>query len=136
MDIPLRNFVRHRAGHRCEYCRIHETDSDFLSFHIDHVIAKQHGGTNQPEALCWACAECNWAKGPNLGGVVDGKLYPLFNPRRQDWSRHFRWDRAYLIGKTKSGHATVRVLKINDPTRVILRENLIAEGRFPPEEKA
>ena len=26
-----------------------------------------------------------------LSGLLDGKLYPLFNPRQQSWRRHFRW---------------------------------------------
>src|SRR5437667_11691040 len=77
MDAALRAFVRERAGHRCEYCRLHEDDDDYLSFHVEHVIARQHGGSDDPDRLCWACAECNWAKGPNLAGLLGGKLYPL-----------------------------------------------------------
>lgn len=134
MDAALRAFVRERAGRRCEYCRQHEDDYDFLAFHVEHVIAKQHGGLNDPDMLCWACAECNWAKGPNLAGMFGGKLYPLFNPRKQDWRRHFCWDHTILRGKTKIGIVTVHVLNINDPSRVMLRENLLFEGRFTPEE--
>ena len=78
MNAALRAFVRERAGRRCEYCRLHEDDADFLSFHVEHVVAKQHGGTDDPDILGFACAECNWAKGPNLAGLLDGKLYPLF----------------------------------------------------------
>ncbi|MGZ3317126.1 MAG: hypothetical protein ACXU95_07460, partial [Isosphaeraceae bacterium] len=59
--------------------------------------------------LCFACAECNWAKGPNLAGLFDGKLYPLFNPRKQSWKRHFRWDNAILVGKIFCGKVTVQV---------------------------
>jgi hypothetical protein len=33
-----------RAGRRWEYGRLHEEDDDFLAFHVEHVIAKQHGG--------------------------------------------------------------------------------------------
>lgn len=134
MDASLRAFIRERAGRRCEYCRMHEDDDDFLAFHIEHVIAKQHGGTDDPETLCYACSECNWAKGPNLAGLLGGKLYPLFNPRKQNWKRHFRWSGAILIGKTKTGTVTVHVLNINDPTRVMLRQNLQLEGRFPPDD--
>jgi hypothetical protein len=134
MDAALRSFVRERAGRRCEYCRLHEDDADFLSFHIEHVIAKQHLGTDDPESLCLACAECNWSKGPNLAGLVDGKLYRLFNPRKQNWKRHFRWEQTTLVGKTKTGMVTVQVLNINEPSRVMLRENLLFEGRFPLEE--
>lgn len=65
---------------------------------------------------------------------MDGKLYPLFNPRTQRWKRHFRWDHTILVGETKTGIVTVQVLNINKASRVMLRENLLFEGRFPPEE--
>jgi hypothetical protein len=132
INAALRAFVRDRAGLRCEYCRLHEEDDDILPFHVEHVIARQHGGRDHSDALCWACAECNWAKGPNLAGMLGGKLYPLFNPRKQSWRRHFRWEHTLLIGRTKTGIVTVQVLNINDPARVMLRENLFFEGRFPP----
>lgn len=134
MDAALRAFVRERAGRRCEYCRLREDDNDFIAFHVEHVIAKQHGGTDDPTMLCWACAECNWAKGPNLAGLLGGNLYPLFNPRKQRGRRHFVWENTTLVGKTKTGIVTVQVLNINDPARVMLRENLLFEGRFPPDE--
>jgi HNH endonuclease len=134
MNAALRAFVRERAGRRCEYCRLHEDDNNILAFHVEHVIAKQHGGLDDPNMLCWACAECNCAKGPNLAGLFGGKLYSLFNPRKQKWHRHFRWELTLLVGKTKTGIVTVQVLNINDPARVMLRENLLFEGRFPPEE--
>jgi hypothetical protein len=133
-DAALRAFVRERAGRRCEYCRLHEEGADYIAFHVEHVIAKQHGGADAPEVLAYACSECNWAEGPNLAGLLDGKLYPLFNPRTQNWKRHFRWDHTLLVGKTKSGVVTVRVLNINAGARVMLRENLLFEGRFPPDE--
>ena len=91
-------------------------------------------GLDDPDTLCWACAECNWAKGPNLAGMLGGKLYPLFNPRKQNWRRHFRWEHTLLVGKTKTGIVTVQVLNINEAARVMLRENLLFEGRIPPEE--
>ncbi|HJZ89304.1 MAG TPA: HNH endonuclease [Gemmataceae bacterium] len=70
MDAALRALVWGRAGGRCEYCRLHQTDADFLSFHVEHVIARQHGGSDGDDNLCLACCECNWAKGPNLAGLV------------------------------------------------------------------
>jgi hypothetical protein len=132
MDAALRAFIRERACQRCEYCHLHEDDSDFMAFHVEHIVAKQHGGTDDPATLCLACPECNWAKGPNLSGTLGGKLYPLFNPRKQRWARHFCWEHTILMGRTKIGIVTVQVLNINDPTRVMLRENLFFEGRFPP----
>ena len=134
MDAALRAFVRERAGRRCEYCHLREEDGGRLAFQIEHIIAKQHGGSDDPGGLCYACAQCNWAKGPNLAGLLGGKLYSLFNPRKQQWHRHFSWEHTILVGKTKTGIVTVQVLNINDPARVMLRENLLFEGRFPPEQ--
>jgi hypothetical protein len=48
-------------------------------------------------------------------------------------ARHFRWQGAYLVGRTPLGRATVAVLNINDSYRVELREGLINEGLFPSE---
>jgi hypothetical protein len=66
--------------------------------------------------------------------LLGGNLYRLFNPRKQSWRRHFRWESTILVGKTKTGVVTVQVLNINDPARVMLRENLLFEGRFRPKE--
>ena len=73
-------------------------------------------------------------KGPNLSGLLDDKIVPLFHPRRQIWARHFEWDGPTLVGKTLCGKATINVLNINDPRRIRMRQILIDEGRFPPEE--
>jgi hypothetical protein len=134
MNAALRAFVRRRAGRRCEYCHLHEENAGAFAFQIEHIIAKQHGGTDDADGLCYSCAQCNWAKGPNLAGLLEGKLYPLFNPRTQNWERHFRWEQTILVGKTRIGIVTIQVLNINDPRRVRHRENLLFEGRFPPDE--
>ena len=78
------------------------------------------------------CSFCNWAKGTDLSGLLDGKIVPLFHPRRQTWARHFQWDGPELVGKTLCGKATINVLNINEPKRVRNRQTLIDEGRFLP----
>jgi hypothetical protein len=135
MRRPVRRFVRHRAGQRCEYCRLHESDQPLLPFHLEHIVAKKHHGSNAPANLAWACLECNVAKSSNLSGrdPITGRVVRLFNPRRQRWHRHFAWDGARLAGLTPSGRATIDVLDINARHRVELRELLIVAGVFPPE---
>lgn len=111
---------------------MHQDDADFLTFHVEHIIAEQHGGGDFLTNLCLSCPECNFAKGPNLSGYFKGKIVPLFHPRKQSWQRHFSWRGPVLVGKTRTGKVTVKVLNINDPRRILLRRSLIAEGRFPP----
>jgi hypothetical protein len=43
-------------------------------------------------------------------------------------------DNTILVGKTFCGKFTVQVLNINEPSRVMLRENLLIEGRFSSDE--
>jgi hypothetical protein len=132
MDDAVRALVWSRADSRCEYCQLHQDDYPFQTFHVEHIIARQHGGGDNDDNLCLACGECNWAKGPSLSGLMDGKIFALFHPRRQKWNRHFRWDGTTLVGKTKSGIVTIQVLDMNNGARIMLRENLLFEGRFPP----
>ena len=85
--------------------------------------------------LAYACQRCNRHKGPNLAGIERSRggpqLIALFHPRRHKWDRHFRWVGGLVVGRTPIGRVTVQVLAMNDPLRVALREELIAEGLFP-----
>jgi hypothetical protein len=134
MDAFTRELVRRRAQSRCEYCLVHEDDDPLLAFHVEHVVARQHGGTDSPGNLAYACHHDNLHKGPNLTGIdpLTGKITRLFHPRRHKWSWHFRWDGPLLVGRTAIGRTTVAVLGMNLPHRVALREALITAGRFPP----
>jgi hypothetical protein len=70
MNAALRAFVRERAGRRCEYCRLHEDDADFLSFHVEHVVAKQHGGTDDPDSLPTLLPARRRDPGPKLVSIA------------------------------------------------------------------
>ncbi|MBI4585072.1 MAG: HNH endonuclease [Planctomycetes bacterium] len=133
MDEALRQYVRRRANQCCEYCQLHESHEPFFSFQIEHIITKQHGGSDSKGNLAWACHHCNLHKGPNLSGrdPESRKIVHLFNPRRHKWNRHFYWDGPILVGRTAIGRATIATLGINLSHRVILRETLIVEGVFP-----
>jgi hypothetical protein len=107
---------------------------DEITFEIDHVIPRKHGGPTAADNLALACFFCNNRKGPNLSGIdpQSGQVVELFNPRRQRWERHFRWAGPRVVGRTRSGRATVVVLEMNLPSRVELREVLGDAGLFPP----
>jgi hypothetical protein len=100
------------------------------AFHIDHVVARQHGGEASPENLALACLHCNRHKGPNIAGrnPETGEIVPLFHPRRDRWGDHFEWNGGDLIGKTEIGRATIQVLAINDPGFRAVRIALQEEG--------
>jgi hypothetical protein len=134
VNIALAEVVWERARGCCEYCRLPHT-CDELLFEIDHIIAEQHGGKTVLGNLALACFADNHHKGPNLAGIdpKTGKRAWLFNPRRNKWDRHFRWEGPILIGRTPIGRATIAVLSINLPYRVLQRNQLIAEGAFTQE---
>jgi hypothetical protein len=133
MDKSLQRRVWLRARDCCEYCLMPQ-EYDDASFEIDHVIAQKHDGQTTSRNLALSCNYCNSFKGANIAGrdPKTRRLKRLFNPRRDSWLRHFRWQGAALIGRTAIGRVTIAVLKINDPLRVELRQTLIDEGVFPP----
>jgi hypothetical protein len=49
MSPSTRALVRARAARRFEYCLLHEDDLPLFPFHIEHIIAKMHGGTDGPD---------------------------------------------------------------------------------------
>ena len=130
MDNALRSLVRRRTGDVCEYCRLPQAASPFVRFHVEHIVARQHGGPTESDNLALACGFCNFHKGPNIASLdpESGKLVPLFHPRRDHWADHFGWERTVIIGRTAIGRATVQLLAMNDWERIEVRENLHALG--------
>jgi hypothetical protein len=132
MDAATEQMVRDRAKQRCEYCLVPEQLSR-LPFGLDHIVARQHRGSDSIENLALCCGFCNRHKGPNIAGIdpMSGRLCRLFNPRRDRWDRHFRLEGVELVGLTARGRTTIVVLAMNDPTQVAIREVLIAEESYP-----
>lgn len=131
MDAGTRDLVRQRAGQRCEYCLLPEA-FDALPFHIDHIIAQVHGGTNEVNNLCWACTQCNLHKGTNLASIdPDTKArVNLFNPRQDSWRDHFTIQDSRIAGLTTIGRATVRLLDMNGVPQFELRRELLDQGDY------
>lgn len=135
MTDAVRQAVRTRASGCCEYCLLPEA-SVLVPFEVEHIVATQHGGSDAPGNLAYACLHCNRHKGPNSAGIDPvtsrTKLVRLFNPRRHRWSFHLIWDGPTILGRTAIGRVTASVLAMNSNLIVALREELIAEGVFPP----
>ena len=132
MDSSVRRLVRDRAGDRCEYCLL-GSDPSRLAHHVEHIIARQHGGSDDPSNLALASHRCNAHKGPNLAGIdpLTGDVVPLFHPRRDVWTEHFRYEGLSIVGRNPAGRATVRVLAMNDERRLERRAELRLRGEFP-----
>lgn len=131
MDGKTRQAVRDRAGSRCEYCRLPQHAVE-LTFHVEHVVPKQHGGGDDLDNLCLACDRCNLFKGPNLAAIdpVANSMVRLFHPRRDEWIDHFSVTGNRIVGKTASGRATAQLLQMNAERRQELRARLIAGGSW------
>ena len=131
MDAATRDFVRRRARNRCEYCLLPQEHSE-LAHHVEHIVAKQHGGGDDSDNLALACQRCNLCNGSNLTGrdPVSGDVAALFHPRRDRWAEHFAFRGARIDGVTPVGRATARLLAVNDTRRMELRSELIAAGQF------
>ena len=129
----LRAAVVHRAGNRCEYCRLSQLGQE-ATFHIDHVAPRASGGPTTIDNLALACVSCSlrkWAK--EMATDPDsGEELPLFNPRTHVWAEHFRWDGVRVGALTPTGRVTVATLALNRPLIVAIRQEETARGRHPP----
>jgi HNH endonuclease len=126
-----RRLVAERAYFLCEYCLIHEDDT-ILTCPIDHVIPLKHGGIHLPENLAFCCVYCNRFKGTDIGTFLSSNQFTrLYNPRTDSWKTHFDLDGALFLPRTAIGEATIKILKINEVDRIIERQELVDEGRYP-----
>lgn len=132
MEPAIRNEVRQRAGNRCEYCRLRQQDEEENPFHIEHIIALQHGGTDAQENLALACSWCNAVKGPNLSSIDpdSGELTRLYHPRKDLWEDHFRREGPYILGLTAVGRTTAWLLRFNDTDNLTQRHLLLELGEL------
>jgi hypothetical protein len=134
-EIParLRRLVVLRAGNRCEYCGLSQEGQE-ATFHVDHIIPVVDDGPTSAENLALACVSCSLRKEARRSAVdqVTRRKVPLFHPRRQPWSRHFRWNGVRMIGRTATGRATVVALQMNRPLILAIRAEEVERGRHPP----
>lgn len=132
IPAELRRLVASRAEGLCEYCLIHEADTHF-GCEIDHIISEKHGGVTAASNLAYACLFCNRFKGTDIGSLdTEGDLVPLFHPRNDRWSDHFRLTASMRIEpKSAVGAVTVRLLAMNAGERMLERQALHDEGRYP-----
>lgn len=122
LSESTRQAVHDRTEGRCEYCLMPDAAA-YHAHQVDHIIAVQHGGADDLDNLALSCVRCNRYKGPNLGSIDPdtGDLVAFFHPRKQRWETHFRLSEGYITGLTPEGRVTERLLRFNDPERVLER---------------
>jgi len=133
VSAALRRLVARRAQGLCEYCLIHEADA-YFGCQIDHIVSEKHGGPTTEENLAYACLFCNRYKGSDVGSIVDdtSSFVRFFNPRTDLWSDHFELLEDMTIAPlSEIGIATVRILGVNSFQRILERQRLNEEGRYP-----
>ena len=130
----LRQQVAERARYLCEFCQIQRRI--VVSMQIDHIFPQAAGGKTDLDNLCFACFGCNSYKRDYQFGIDPdtGTEAPLFHPRQQQWTSHFRWsdDSLCLIGLTATGRVTINRMRINRAEMVASRREWVSVGKHPP----
>jgi len=106
---------------------------------IEHILPRAHGGSDDEANLWLSCPICNGHKSDKLQAEdpETQTTAPLFNPRVQKWSEHFRWtdDGLRIVGLTPIGRATVVALHLSDdPAALLVRSYWVKAGWHPPKE--
>lgn len=122
VGVRLREQVAARAKFCCEYCLIHE-DAAAFPHQVDHIISRKHDGKSLFENLAYACMLCNRHKGSDVAAIdpATEEVVRLYHPRSDQWADHFSQTWAIIQPLTKIGRATIRLLKLNTPERVMER---------------
>lgn len=111
-----RLLVETRANLCCEYCRRPQPITG-ITFHIEHILPRSRGGSDDLNNLALSCPTCNYRKQDKI--VIEdpetGEEVRLFNPREDVWKDHFTWSQGKLtiLGRTKIGRATIKLLDLN-----------------------
>lgn len=137
ISARLGRRVRRRARNVCEYCQLSQWTQEAI-FHLDHVHPLADGGATTFDNLALACVSCSLKKAARIC-VTDPRtreLAPLFNPRKDRWSDHFRWTSSWrLAGRTATDRATIKALGMNRPAIVRIRRIWAAAGKFNPRDR-
>jgi hypothetical protein len=131
----LRERVSQQAGYRCGYC-LSSQELLGMPMTIEHLIPETEGGPTVEDNLWLSCVRCNLFKRTQTHAVdpETGERVPLFDPRRDVWNEHFRWDDrgVEILGTTPRGRATCIALRLNNEDIVVTRRLWVAAGWWPP----
>jgi hypothetical protein len=104
------------------------------TFHLEHILPQSRGGKFDAANLAWACPTCNLRKSDRTEAVdpQTGEKVAFFNPRRDAWSEHFRFQNYEIEALTSIGRATAAALNLNHPRRILIRQAEALFDLFPP----
>ena len=133
ISAKLKIKIRAQAKNRCGYCLLPQMLNPGL-LEIEHITPIAAGGTDDEENLWLACRLCNGYKGVQTKAIdpKTSEIVLLFNPRKDIWNEHFKWNKEKIVGTTNRGRATVQALKLNNEIILPVRKRWIAAGWFPP----
>jgi HNH endonuclease len=137
ISAAIERRVRAIAGNRCGYC-LSPQHLVMARLEMEHIIPLAKGGSDAEATLWVACRICNRHKSDKTTAVdpETGAVVPLFNPRTQTWSDHFRWsdEGIRIVGRTAIGRATIIALYLSDDADVLeVRSYWVSAGWHPPE---
>jgi hypothetical protein len=138
LPVEVVRRVREAARHRYGYC-LSPQHLVMARLEVEHIIPVARGGVSDESNLWLSCPLCNRSKGDRTSAAdpETGEMVPLFNPRSQRWSEHFRWsdDGLRIVGLTPTGRATVAALHLaDDPDAILVRSYWVLAGWHPPTE--
>jgi hypothetical protein len=129
----IRAYVYERANGCCEYCQTCEANIG-QPMHVEYILPNEG---DELDNLCLSCANCSFRKAKVTMWIdpEQSELIPLFDPRKQYWSKHFQWTQNGIIlrGLTPEGRATIVRLKINHERVLIARRRWVMGGFHPPD---
>lgn len=75
---------------------------------------------------------CNKYKGSDIASVDPDtqKIVPLYHPRQNRWSEHFRLNGAEFVPRTPMSRVTIQLLQLNHPDRIEERKLLVMAGKL------
>jgi hypothetical protein len=128
--------VTERAQARCEYRKLAQVGQE-ATFHVDHIIPRSASGATTLDNLALACVSCSLRKSDRQHGIDPDTVQeaPLFHPRRDRWSDHFRWDGLRISALFAVGRATIDAFQLNRPLILGIRYEESFRFRHPPPEE-
>ncbi len=85
MTSKLRNFIKKRDNHTCQYCSVSLAAEPHLLLEVDHIIPLSRGGMSTEEnlqTLCWRCnrSKSNKVAGKHVAASVTAKAHVSMQP--------------------------------------------------------